>query len=267
MKFFMEEILEDEQVIQELCRHPDLAERGRIIAEYIMATHEYPNVQSGILPIFILGHLADYALKTNLEHGISKEITVCTLRDINIWLESYKKQYGVIGLGEFQWLILHYTSRLFRFGRLQFRLTLADHHIPSGNFVLETHIPQGEPLDFEECRMSFLRAATFYQENFPEYKADYFMCHSWLLNPYLGEILSESANIVRFMRLWSLYDTPSDNSAQAIERVFGLCFQRGEIMRAPENTRLQRALKKHLLLGKSLDAMAGYICISQKIKQ
>lgn len=267
MKFFVEEILEDERVKQELYRHPKLSERGRTIAEYIMATHEYPNVQSGLLPIFILGHLADYALNTNLEHGISKEITVSTLKDINIWLDNYEKQYGVIGLGEFHWLILHYTSRLFRLGRLQFQLTLADYHIPSGDFVIETHIPQGEPLDFEECRLSFLMAATFYQETFPEYKADYFMCHSWLLNPYLGEILDESTNIVRFMRLWSLYDTPSDNSAQAIERVFGFGFQWGEIMRAPENTGLQRALKKHLLSGKSLDAMAGYMCISQMIKK
>ena len=259
MRFFMEEILEDERVIQELHKDSELLEKGKTIADYIMKHHDYPNIEAGMLPIYVLGYLADFVLERNLERGISREITVQTLKDVNVWIENYEKQYGDIGLAEFHWLIFHYTSRLFRLGRLQFQLMVADAAIPTGDFVIETHIPQGDPLNIEQCMLSFGMATKFFETYFPEYKADYFMCHSWLLNPRISDVLNESSNIVRFMSLWNKYDIPSDDSAQAIERVFGFGFKQEELAFAPENTTLQKALKEYLLSGKALDITAGYM--------
>lgn len=259
MRFFVEEILEDERVIQELHKHSELMEKGKIIADYIVKNNDYPNIEAGVLPIYVLGYLADSALERNLERGISREITVQTLKDVNVWIRNYENQYGDIGLAEFHWLIFHYTSRLFRLGRLQFQLVATDKAIPTGDFVIETHIPQGEPLNIEQCMLSFEVAAKFYETYFPEYKADYFMCHSWLLNPRIADILNENSNIVRFMRLWSKYDIPSDDSAQAIERVFGFGFKQEELAFAPESTTLQKALKEYLLSGNTLNITAGYM--------
>ena len=123
--------------------------------------------------------------------------------------------------------------------------------------MIETHIPQGEPLREADCLLSFRTAAEFFARHFPQQTADYFQCHSWLLNPHLAELLDAQSNLVRFMRLWTILHMDPDDSAQAIERVFGFHFRREQLADAPEHTTLQRMLKRHLLSGASLDTAVG----------
>ena len=178
--------------------------------------------------------------------------------DVNIWLENYETQFGEIGLDKFSWLKFHYTGDLFRLGRLQYRLEKPLDGVPAGDVAIETHIPQGAPLTKDACLESFEKAKEFFQNIFPEAKPRYFMCDSWLLNPNLAEILPESANIVQFMRLWTTIPFESDNSRQSVERVFGFGFKKENIKNAPENTGLQRALKKYIIDGGTMDITAGY---------
>ncbi len=258
MDFFENEILEDIEIVQELKKHPDLKKKGKLIAQYIIEIGTYPNMEPGLLPIYVLGYLAEYVLDLNKKRGISKDVTLDSLKDVNVWLSNYKQQYGKIGLAEFPWLINHYTGRLFRLGRLQFQLTIANPHIPSGDFMIETHIPQGEALNIEECEKSFQLATEFFKRYYPLYSADYFVCDSWLLNPNLAKILDEETNIVRFMRLWTNYKEHIDHSGQAVERVFGFGIKRDEVAEAPEYTRLQRTLKEYLLKGGEINIYEGY---------
>lgn len=258
MLFFENEILEDIEIVQELKKYPKLQEKGKQIAQYVIEFGTYPNMEAGLLPIYVLGYLAEHVLEMNTKRGIPNKITVDSLKDVNVWLSNYKEQYGKIGLAEFGWLFNHYTGRLFRLGRLQFQLALANPHLPSGDFMIETHIPQGEPLNVEACEQSFQMAEDFYKKYFPQYSADYFVCDSWLLNPNLAEILDEKSNIVRFMRLWTTYKDHMDRSGQAVERVFGFGFRRDEVAAAPENTRLQCALKEFLLGGREVNICEGY---------
>lgn len=258
MDFFLNEILENEEIRHLLAENKALEVQGKAIAQEIIQTGNVPQIEAGLLPIFVLGHLSDYALRKNLERGIEKEITVNTLKDINIWLDNYKTQFGKAGLGEFHWLIHHYTGDLFRLGRLQFRIEKCLPGIPMGGYAIETHIPQGEPLDVEACRESFQWAKRFFKEHFSQYTPTCFMCDSWLLNPNLSEILDESSNIVRFMKLWTQFPFPGDDSAQAIERVFGFGYTRKDTANFPEVTRLQKRFKEYLLSGGTLNITGGY---------
>ena len=72
-------------------------------------------------------------------------------------------------------------------------------------------------------------------------------------------MLPEDSNIVQFMRLWTQTPCDPDNSRQAIQRVFGFGFPADRLPDAPENTSLQRSLKRYLLQGGVLNAGAGYI--------
>jgi len=101
-------------------------------------------------------------------------------------------------------------------------------------------------------------ARDFFARYFPQYAPKCFTCHSWLLSPDFAKILDEESNIVRFMRLWIQAPCKPDDSRQASQRAFGLNFSREQLENAPENTRLQRALKAHLLSGGALNAAAGY---------
>lgn len=258
MDFFINEILENDEIKEILLSDNETAKIGKKIADDIIKTNEIPNLESGILPIFVLAYLSDYALSKNNSRGIPKEITVASLKDINIWLENYKSQYNKLGLGEFCWLKNHYTGDLFKLNRLQFRLEKSLPGVPDGEFAIETHIPQGEPLNIEACLDSFAFAKDFFKKYFPEYSPKYFMCDSWLLNPNLEKILSADSNIVKFMKLFTPFPFESDDSSQAIERVFGFSFKKENIEHAPENTSLQKKLKAFLLSGGNLDITAGY---------
>lgn len=257
MEFFINEIIEDEEVKKLLISDNEMNKKASEISKDII-NGNIPSLQNGILPIFVLGHLSEYALKINTEKGISKEITVNTLKDINIWIQNYKSRYNQLGLDEFNWLRNHYTGVLFKIGRLQFKIAKSLSGVPSGEYAIETHIPQGEALNIDDCLLSFELAKSFFDKYFPEKKPQYFMCDSWLLNPNLEKVLGSESNIVKFMRLWTPFPFKSDDSKQAIKRVFGFDFDKSNFINAPENTSLQKNLKKYLMNGGNMDITAGW---------
>jgi hypothetical protein len=55
--------------------------------------------------------------------GIPLSVMVDTLTDIEVWANDYRCQHGHWGFTQFPWLILHFSGRLFRLGRLQFEPT------------------------------------------------------------------------------------------------------------------------------------------------
>ena len=258
MNFFINEIIEDQRIKDLLSSDTAMAAEAKAVADTFLETGEEPQLEAGIFPIFVLGYMADHALAVNTARGIDRAVTVATLKDINLWIGNYELQHGVLGLAEFHWLMKHYTGRLFRLGRLQFIFEPVKYGAPEGDVVLDTHIPQDEPLTEEACLASFAWAKDFFARHFPEQKPQYFICGSWLLNPQLATLLGEDANITKFMRLWSGHCPAGSTSNQAIQRVFGLGFKAEDMENAPENTTLQRKLKAHFLAGGTLKGTGGY---------
>ncbi|MBE7092938.1 MAG: hypothetical protein E7365_07165 [Clostridiales bacterium] len=256
MNFFINEILENDQ-IKEILKDYNRKDEAKEIAEKVM-NGETVKVENGIFPICVLAYLAPYAIRKNEQRGIIKEVTVKSLKDINVWIDNYFIKNKELGLGEFNWLIYHYTGDLFHLGRLQFRLEKSLEGIPECEYAIETHIPQGEALTEEKCLEAFEKAKAFFAKYFPEVEVKYFMCDSWLLNPNLEKILKSESNIVKFMKLWTPVPFVSDNSSQAIQRVFGFHFKKDNLISAPENTSLQKALKEFLLNGGTMDITLGY---------
>lgn len=259
MDFFLNEILTDKAVIQTLKEQNELREQAAAIAASLLQGEKAPSLQPGMLPLLVLGELAPHAMKKHQSLGIPHEVTVATLQDVNLWIENHYKVHGSMGVMEFHWLLRHYlTADLFRLGRLQFQRVKNFAGAP-GEYAIETHIPQGEPLKMEACLDSFARAKSFYDRFFPQHSTECFVCHSWLLCPNLADVLEEDTNIIRFMRLWNRIPCEPDHSAQTMERVFGFGFCAQSLPDAPENTNLQRKIKRYLLSGGSLDAAAGYL--------
>ncbi|MBE6730259.1 MAG: hypothetical protein E7564_01060 [Ruminococcaceae bacterium] len=257
--FFFDEILENREVKNILLKDEALLAEGKKIADEIIATGDGSKLPDGLLCVAIFAYLADYTLEKNTKMGIPREITVASLKDVNPWVENHYKRYGEYGFSEAFWVIGFYLSQRFRLGRLQFNFAKPLPFMPQCDIVLETHIPQGEPLSYGECVKSFEMAKEFFPKFFPEKNPRYFMCDSWLLCPELVNIAEENSNIVKFMRMWTQFPFPADNSNQAIERVFGFGFKRENLINAPEKTKLQRNLKNYLLKGGNINMSAGYI--------
>lgn len=191
--------------------------------------------------------------------GIPREIAMDNVRDMQIWSDDYLAKYGRPGFCHWDWVAMSLKLEVIRLGRLQFQPTklpkdviLNGEMLAAGTDILAVHIPAGEPLAPEAVRDSFLRAPGFFKKYFgSEYEV--YHCHSWLLSPVLGELLKEGSAILRFQQNFFIYE--SDPSRQAEERVFGIVSD--DFPGYPENTSLQRSLKKHLLAGKTVPAGAG----------
>lgn len=184
------------------------------------------------------------------EHEISDEIFWATFKDISYWCDNYQREYGGFGLGEYGWFTRHIDMTLFRLGRLQFEemnmeyaVGNGEDRIENGTPVINIHIPQGEPLIWEECEKSIKMARERWGTDRP------YVCHSWLLYPKLADILSEHSNIREFARHFRVLRIDF-NEREAEWRIFGTV--RKNVVDYPETTGLQRNAKKYLLEGKCL---------------
>lgn len=203
----------------------------------IRGSHDYRRL---FLHLYL--HFAADAYELYRQEGIADEIYYATMQDIVLWTENCQKSHGEIGIEEYEWLWRHVTLKLFRLGRLQFERT--------GENELNLHIPQGESLDFEECRKSIEMARNFFTGQ------QKMICHSWLLNPEMGKLLSKETNIMRFQTLFHVYKL-DDASRQAEERVFGVLQEDPE--NYPEHTELQKKLKEYLKENKEFGSAYGEV--------
>ena len=258
---FFTEILAHDEIRAEMIAHPECWDEGKKLADEIWnRAPERLTIQTGMELLYALALLVERVLEKNGARGIPREVTIDTLRDVNTWIENYRDYYGGLGVMATNWMQYHFTGDLFQMGRLQFRIAPAKDGEP-GEYTIETHIPQGPGLTVENCYESFHRAVDFFARYFPEYDPKCIVCHSWLLCPKLSEILDQDSKIVRFMQMWIQNPWPADESNHAMKMVFGYDFTRDQLPDAPENTSLQRNLKRYLLSGGQIDKSAGYILL------
>jgi|LSQX01.3.fsa_nt_gb hypothetical protein len=192
--------------------------------------------------------------------AIPYDILIDTLNDIVIWTENYFSETGRLGLRETNWLINHIKFNIFRLGRLQFQFGVAKHdfieyNLKEGMPILAVHIPRGESLDYNECKLSYDKAGDFFADIFPDYKYICFTCNSWLLDPNLKNILNETSNIIKFQNDYIIINLCEKNSG--IRFIFGEGIKDKSIDNYPTNTLLQKKTVEFLKSGGKLNVGYG----------
>ena len=191
-----------------------------------------------------------------MEKNIPEKVYLDTLGELPRTVDVYFERHGEYGLDEAQihWLPLHVTGKLFRLGRLQFEMMKfgmdLDFLKKDANVVM-THIPSDSKLLHEECLKSYADAKDFFPK-YIGYNIDAFVCYSWLLSPAVSEILGKDSNIAQFASDFNLFEVHPDRNEDAIHFIF-----RG-ITPYPQNTRLQREIKKRLDSGLGIGEAFGY---------
>lgn len=194
--------------------------------------------------------------------GIPDEILMDTLSDIVTWCNVYYSIYAAAGLEEVHWLKNHLTFRLFKLGRLQFKMSPSEFDIPEvkikrGDSVLEIHIPEGGAMTPEKCKASIEAANSFFAEYFPDFEWEYYTCHSWLLDGGLSEILKEDSNILTFQRMFKI--TEREQSDAIIKYTFRWDARRESLAEfTPKSSFAQKVKNKALSGGKFFEVL-GYI--------
>ena len=123
--------------------------------------------------------------------------------------------------------------------------------------VINVHIPRMTDLSPEKVRTAYREAIQIVKKNYPEYAPRILHCSSWLMDPTLSEILGANSRIGQFAAPYIRYPNKS-----AGKEVFSFVFRPDDakdLSGLPENTRLERALKKMYLNGEYIYAFTGML--------
>lgn len=202
---------------------------------------------------------------------IADETSWATLSDLGRGMQEHRVIYGTSGIGRsHQWCPpLRFRGAEYSLGRLAYDRGRGE--LPDGDtsYLLNVHIPSGDPLTTGSCDSSFQQALDFFERHFPDEPVSAFVCHSWLLDPQLAEYLPADSNIVRFQRRFEL--KPIRQSAardvcdtDVLEYVFGKLIDKPEevddlLDSLPQDTTMRRAFTTHLRSGRHWHARTGWI--------
>lgn len=194
------------------------------------------------------------ALKAKMRYeqlGISGEIYVDTMGAFSRFVREHMESYGCYGFDRGFWTTRQVSAKLFRIGQLEYELTCRD-----GEPAVSLHIPTDADLRPEVLVPSIREGLAEFFQLFPDYADKKVFCHSWLLSPLLKDFLPDNSNILRFQELFDI--TPDETPAKD---VLLWVFKNPRLPKEdyPENTSLQRKLKRFFLDGGQFMEAMGYL--------
>ncbi len=122
--------------------------------------------------------------------------------------------------------------------------------------MLNVHIPDHEPFEPARCEAAYAQARELFPRCFPEFEYRAFVCFSWLMDPQLDGFLKSSSNIRQFRERYLAFPALSDGQGAI---VFLFLSPGCPPERLPENSSLQRALKRHYMDGKVIYEAGGIL--------
>ena len=216
---------------------------------------------TGVLPLLALVVTEPDLTLFHRSRDVAEEVTAATLRELGQQVWVHRLSHGTFGLHTYDWLPVTWSGSLYWLGRLQFNLQrLPDTDAAGGGWVCSAHIPRSGPLDPAAVDESFLRAAAFFPQHFPDRPVTDLYCSSWLLDPDLAAALDPSSNMAAFQRRWHLYGEPMPGDEDAVFFTFA---HRGEVDLAalPQQTSLQRVIVARLRSGGHWSSRQGRIAL------
>ncbi len=194
---------------------------------------------------------------------IQEQIYYDTMSAFTRFLNESKMQCGQYKFDREFWAYRHVNMSIFRIGELEFEFRKCPEDIIinkkkivyKDENVIAVHIPSDAKLTCENCNNTYIKAREFYSKHYKQYSNAYFTCKTWLLSPQLKKLLSKSSNILNFEKYYTIYGF--EESDQFKNWVFG--HEEMKVEDYPENTSLQRAVKKHVLQGGKIGVGSGII--------
>ncbi|MEE2752417.1 MAG: acyltransferase domain-containing protein [Candidatus Latescibacterota bacterium] len=106
-----------------------------------------------------------------------------------------------------------------------------------GDPVLEIHIPEDGPMDFDACGESLVEMIRGFPTYFAGESFSAFVCESWLLDPQFQDRMRETSNICRFQRECYLYPIGPGSGRSGLLRLF----TSDDIPSLPRDTNMRQA--------------------------
>ncbi len=205
--------------------------------EALLALHEYE--ERGIGHDIFLATMAFMA-------RFSKEALVCRGRAEWTWGWWFPRQLAL---------------KEFRLGALEYEMTegAAFGGKPAGGNTrrIFLHIPADADLSDGAVDASLAEARAFFCKYFPAFADAEYVCESWMLSPALGEILPGTSRVRRFSERFSVVLWEEDSPAFRDWIFPSAVMAPAEAL--PEETSLQQAVKRRLLMGGKIGWAEGVL--------
>ncbi len=239
-----------------------------VFSEYLMEFADKADFPTTTLNLYLYLRLLEDTYKKYEERGIGRDIFIGTMRGFSSVCRlplARGEGFGLAQPGHRVWMRLLVDGELYKLGRLQFQMSVAQKDIETlavsikeGERCLNVHIPRYEPFEDDLCEESFARAREFFKK-FYGMEKPVFLCSSWLLYPWLSEVLPQDSNLVKFQKRFEIIDVAETDAGDKWIFGNGSSFERefSSVSEYPENTTLRRAAKKRLLEGGKLGAALG----------
>lgn len=241
----VEKIISDETIRNELNRRDSW---DSAICEIRKRIGDDP---SGFHILNVLLHCACDTWKHYQEKSIHISVFADTMKFCTRFLYEHKKTYGTYAFTWAWWFPRQLAMQEFRIGELEYEL------IPSDSKRIYIHIPSDACMEPSAIQASFHSFREFLNKYFPDWSGTDWYCESWMLSPALSELLPEHSNLIHFQNMFDLVSVDYESMA-VLDWVFP--GETPELDKLPENTTLQRNLKKFLLSGKKFGWAEGKLC-------
>lgn len=183
--------------------------------------------------------------------GIPDEVFYDTMGCFSRFVKEHKESFGDYGFDREWWTPRQLSCLLFRLKTLEFEMGTFQ-----GEPSLRIHIPSDGEITEDNVRESFHMAGEFFETYFPDFQYANMSCSSWLLAPNLKDVLPESSNILKFQKNFNIVgENPQDK--EYVSWIFKN--NKLPVTGLPENTSLQRNVKKYMLEGKNIGSGDGIV--------
>ncbi len=130
--------------------------------------------------------------------------------------------------------------------------------LSSSDDVIAIHIPPGGELDKESVERSYARAREIFAKHYPDRPYKAFHCRSWLMSRELCGILKPTSNILAFQEKFIHYPRRDAGAKGIFYNVFPKIGVPEDYNLLPEDTSLQRSVKKLYLDGGYIHSGCGF---------
>jgi len=171
--------------------------------------------------------------------GICDEIYIDTMKCYTRFIDETYRMTNKLYFDRYWWTTRQAGCHLFRIGELEYEMKHID-----GDIVFGIHIPSDVDFSPSAIDNSLASAKHFFTTYYPELSNAEYRCHSWLLDRQLKEMLNDNSNILSFQDRFEIFDE-GEIGTDFIEWLYNT--KSTDYAMLPENTSLQKNVKKHLL--------------------
>lgn len=224
----------EEELISRLCSN-----------EYDGTVHELKELlapdEDGWKILALMLRAALRSLEMYEKRGISRQVFVDTMGCFSRFVREHKESFGRYGFDREFWTGRQLSLNLFRLGTLEY-----EHSLDGDEKIISIHIPSDADLSAQAIEESVSFSKEFLAKFDGEYADVKYTCFSWLLAPALKQVLPPQSRILYFQSLFDVKTVQEDNDGYKLWVYKNSALKPEEF---PENTTLQRNLKKYVLAG------------------